>query len=323
MSKACWQAVSLCAGLTLVALALSNCGAVSPGPRVGYVEIRVNWPGSDALAASAGIRGIPPETEKLRVTITGQGFDPIVSDITRSDIDAGRATRRIAVPVGAGRTVEVRALDAGGRTVASGRTIVDVEAGATLRVRVVLVRTEGTEPAPIVVSRTIQLTRFDGNFVPLKAATPQPSAQGVAGVRLSPLLPPNAVSGTLSLDFFEPDGEGNRAVVATLVIHNAVGLWIARGFYQGPMADHISFETGVTNDYITAPGGYTTNFKGSLLDLDVVIGAILDPLQGPGTIEVGFDGPDPLVSEEITGSVDIGTGPDRTLIGSLTGELVF
>ncbi len=304
---------------------ISGCGGGgAPGPpEYGYVEIRVNWPGADALAESAevGVRAIPAETERLRITISGPDIEPIVAEITKADIEAGTTRLTIQVPVGAGRTVTVRALDATGKTVAAGESTVDIEPGATVRARVVLVASNDTEPPPVVISRTIQLTGFAGNFVPLEATDSTDAAAVIRDAGVA--LPAKSKSGTLTLDFFEAETDGVRPVVATLVIHNAYELWLVRGYYEGLPGGEMEFRTGVANDYITDPGGYTTSFSGSLLDLDILIGPILYPIINDGRFLIDFGEADPLEADTVIGEIDIGASSDVSLIGDLDGELVF
>jgi hypothetical protein len=221
--------------------------------------------------------------------------------------------------------VEIRALDSNGATIAAGQTTVDIVAGQVARSRVVLVANDGTRPPVTVTSHTYYLTMFQGNFQPT-AAPVQPAHTGTATARQVPAgpdLPDNALAATVTLDFFDELENGDRPVVATIIIHNTVELWIVRGFYQGPMQDELTFDTSVQNDFIVSPGGFTNQFQGSLIDTDILIGPILDPIIGPGDMIIGFDGPDPIGGDPINGSIDVGAGPLHTLIGDFDGELVF
>lgn len=312
-------------GLSVAAgvLALSGCGIFgSPHPDpTGLVEIRVNWPGSGVAGASqsreVGVRAIPEGTDRLRVTITGDDMPTIRLEITRDEILAGSSVRRIAVPVGVGRVLLVEALDSEGHVIAAGKTSITVNAGVTARARVVLVLSSGVDPPPEVISRTLQLTGFSGDFVPI-AKRPEDTESSELP------LPTDAKSGTLTLDFFpELDATGKRPIVATFAIHNHYELWVVRGYVEAIPADTLDFTTGVLNDYVTDPGGYTTSFSGSLLTWDLLIGPILDSISGTGLIRIDFKGKDPLTTPEAEGQVDVQAGPSHTLVGTLDGELVF
>ncbi len=318
-------AVPLIAGALLALLATLlavGCTNTTPGGTSGTVEIRVNWPGANppagASAASAvSTRAIPDETETLRVTITGEGMPMIRVEITRDEILSGSTIRKIPVPVGTGRTILVEALDDQGAVVASGKTTLDVGPGVTVRARVVLVRTSGSEEPPEVLSRVLQVTDFDGDLVPVGRREGETSEE-------VPDLPSDAKSGTLTLDMFPAlDDAGTRPMVATFSIHSQYELWVIRGYAEAIPGQELEFETGVSNEYISDPGGYTTSFSGSLLSWDLLIGPILGAISGPGHMKFDFGPKGPLLAEDVTGDIDVGAGPSHTLIGSLKGELVF
>jgi len=297
--------------------------------RYGFLEIRVPWPDGNQTVGTPGavasIRMIPAETAVLRVSIAGAGMEPIRTDITEADAVSGIASRRIPVPVGTQRTVEIRALDGDGATIAAGQTTVDIVAGQVARARVVLVANDGTQPPVTVTSRTFYFTMFQGNFQP-SAVAPQPAGASVASARqvpAAPVLPNNVLAASVTLDFFGELENGDRPVVATVIMHNQFELWIVRGFYQGPMLQEMTFDTSIRNDYLVSPGGFTNEFQGSLIDTDILIGPILDPIFGPGDLIIGFDGPDPIGGDTIDGSIDVGAGPIHTLIGDFDGVLVF
>lgn len=308
----------------LVGLALACLAGCPPftGPEpspVGTLELRVNWPVDTVAASAVGVRVIPTGTDRLRVTITGSDMETIRVEVTRAEMEAGGGVRRIPVPVGSDRLVAIEALDAEGGRLASGSSLVQIEPGVTAYARIALAPDTGTGPPPEVISRTMQLTGFTGNFVPLASAVVEANATNEDVIK----LPTGAVSGTLSLDYFPVESGGVRPILATLEVHSGTELWVVRGYTLAVPGDELALDTGVTNGYVLSPGGYTTDFTGSLLDWDLVPGPLLEIIRGSGGLRLRFGDGGPLESRQVTGDVEVNAGPEHTLIGSLRGELVF
>lgn len=318
--------VGLCVTLA-IAVGCAGGGEKPPAGEYGTVLLRIAWPLSPTSPANAAV--VPAQTQTIRVIIAAPDMEPIDLSISENDVIAGVVSRAIPVPVGEQRTMLVQALDANAVVLAAGKATFDVLPGGTVRARVVLVPINGGDPTdpPEVISRTFVLTEWNGNFVPLTLATdqtrtlPDPVTDDTVTVR--GVLPYDALSGALTLDVFEALPSGDRPVVGTLLIHNSAELWMVRGYYEGPLGSDIVLDTTVTNPYISGSGGWTTRFSGSVLDEDLVVTQILDGLSAPSTLHFRFEGGDPLSLDNVGAEVRVETPLGRTLIGDMSGQLVF
>lgn len=326
LALACFTALSV------VVAILAGCGGAGPvdppvGGDMGSVLLRVVWPVT--TSGDAGARVIPPETEVLRVIIDAPDMEPIDTTITENDVIAGVVARSLPVPVGEDRQMLCYALDGAGVILAAGKATFDVAKGETVRARVVLVPVDDNgDPVdpPEVQSRTFILTEFNGNFAPLVNAGDAATDGGTSlreAVTLRQDLPSGALSGSLTLDVYDEPLTGRRPVVGTFIIHNATELWIVRGYYQGPLQSDLIFDPLAANDYVNSGGGWTTEFGGSLLDQDLVVGGMLEGLSAPSALSFHFDSQDPLEAEEMSGAVDVRTQFGRAIIGAMDGQLVF
>jgi len=317
-------------GAVIAVAVASGCAGDGGEPPVvdyGTVLLRVAWPLNPTGPATVAV--VPADTKVLRVFINASDMEPINLAITQNDVIAGVIARSIPVPVGAGRSMIVQALDAQNRVLAAGKAVFDVVQGETVRIRIVLVPMNSGDPTdpPEVVSRTFILTEWSGNFAPLTLAAQQadallePVAEDAVSLRRS--LPYDALSGSLTLDIFEALPSGDRPIVGTLIIHNNAELWMVRGYYEGPLDGDIVLDPTITNPYISGPGGWTTRFTGSVLDEDLVVTQILDGLSAPSTLQFQFQGGDPLTDGGVDAEVKVLTPLGRTLIGDMSGQLVF
>lgn len=324
-------ALACLAGLGLAIAVVAGCSSGTEEPSggpYGTVLLRVAWPVNPTGPAATAV--VPAETKVLRVIINAPDMEPINLAITQNDVIAGVIARSIPVPAGQNRSMVVQALDANSVVLAAGKATFDVHEGETVRARVVLVPLNGGDPTdpPEVRSRTFILTEWNGNFAPLTLAESHqvhgllPPQEDDVTVRRT-TLPYDALSGTLTLDVYEEVASDRFPVVGTLIIHNSTELWMIRGYYEGPLSEDIVLDPTITNPYMTGPGGWTTQFTGSVLDEDLVVTRILDGVYGPSTLRFHFDGEDPLSQNDVRAEVYVTTPLGRTLIGNMGGQLVF
>lgn len=126
--------------LTAVVLLIQGCGGskhVSSlthqgdgGQTDAFVNIVVEWPPS---------RLIPPETQSIRVLITGVGIDkPISVRFNRPSGSAPTLVKTVRVPAGPNRLFSAIAQDAKGQIVALGNNMSDLHPGETTNVTIVM-----------------------------------------------------------------------------------------------------------------------------------------------------------------------------------------
>jgi hypothetical protein len=117
------------------AILLGGCGGAAPAKgsgarQVGRVSIRVNWPVT---------RTIPDTAVKIRLELVQSGQLLQVKEIPREETYAELSD----VPIGPSE-LNAKALDAEGKTVASGRAVVDVKLGQTVQASMVLTAGDGS-----------------------------------------------------------------------------------------------------------------------------------------------------------------------------------
>jgi len=126
--------------LTAVVLLIQGCGGskhVSSlthqgdgGQTDAFVNIVVEWPPS---------RLIPPETQSIRLLITGVGIDkPISVRFNRPSGSAPTLVKTVRVPAGPNRLFSAIAQDAKGQIVALGNNMSDLHPGETTNVTIVM-----------------------------------------------------------------------------------------------------------------------------------------------------------------------------------------
>ncbi len=113
------------------------------------------------LQISASVAGTPVST--LVVTVTAPDIEsPLVFNIATLD---GVASGSISVPVGTGRSVAVRAIDAAGAPTHEGSALVDVKAGENAAVSIVLTPIVGTQPIDVRIGNFVIVVTPDQSLI--------------------------------------------------------------------------------------------------------------------------------------------------------------